>query len=80
MIIVTGATGKLGQAIVERLLKNLPSDQVAFTSLMRLHIKLVLLMFLRNSVAAPSQFISPIKTQRVSNAKSNSANSGIWLY
>ena len=28
MIIVTGATGKLGQAIVERLLKNLPSDQV----------------------------------------------------
>jgi len=28
MIIVTGATGKLGQAIVERLLKKLPSDQV----------------------------------------------------
>ncbi len=28
MIIVTGATGKLGQAIVERLLTNLPSDQV----------------------------------------------------
>jgi len=28
MIIVTGATGKLGQAIVEKLLKKLPSDQV----------------------------------------------------
>ncbi len=28
MIIVTGATGKLGQAIVERLLRKLPSDQI----------------------------------------------------